>query len=209
MSELLGIHDYWTFISAVLVFLALPGPGTFCLLASTGRHGVRGGYVSLAGLILGDQMLMWLAVAGVAALLQAHPTVFHGLQYVGAAYLCYLGLILILPAKAGADVSAAVPFPGARDFARGLLVTLVNPKAIVFYMAFFPLFINPATHRGLSTFVAMALSIAVCTLLYCSLLIFAGSLLASRLGRLPRVTLMARRLAGMFLIGFGVKLTIG
>ena len=84
----MGIRDLWTFLVAVLVFLALPGPGTFTLLTATGRGGVRGGYTALAGLLVGDQILMWLALAGVAALLKANPLVFHAVQYLGAAYRC-------------------------------------------------------------------------------------------------------------------------
>jgi len=204
MSDFFGIQNYWTFITAVLVFLALPGPGTFCLLASTGRHGAPGGLAALLGIIVGDQILMWLAVAGVAALLQANPLLFRGLQYAGAAYLCYLGLMLMLPGKGG--VTHAVPFPMAHDFRRGLLVTLINPKAIVFYMAFFPLFIHPETHRGLSTFVAMAASIAVCTVFYGGALVLAGNALAQRLRGMPAVTAWATRLAGLCLVGLGVKL---
>lgn len=206
MSELLGIRDYWAFIGAVLVFLALPGPGTYCLLTSAARNGVAGGYACLGGLLLGDQALMWLAVAGVAAILQAHPLAFHALQYFGAAYLCYLGWRLIWPGdNAGGSI---VPFSGFRDFKRGFFVTLVNPKAIVFYMAFFPLFIHPDSHRGISSFVAMALSILVCTILYGSLLIFAGNVLAQCMRGSPRVSDFANKMAGLFLIGFGVKLTV-
>lgn len=205
MTEFFGIHDYWTFVGAVLVFLALPGPGTFCILASVSRNGLRGGYACLAGIILGDQVLMWLAVAGVAALLQAHSAWFQGGQILGAVYLCYIGISL-LRARSG-EGAAVVPFPAARDFRRGFLVTLVNPKAIVFYMAFFPLFIHPASHRGMVTFVAMAASIAVCTVLYGSLLVLGGHALAARLRGMPRVGSVANKLAGLCLVGFGVKLT--
>ena len=88
----MGIQDLWTFLVAVLVFLALPGPGTFTLLTATGRGGVRGGYTALAGLLVGDQILMWLALAGVAALLKANPLVFHAVQFLGAAYLVWVGI---------------------------------------------------------------------------------------------------------------------
>jgi len=206
MSDMFGINDFWSFVGAVLIFLALPGPGTFCLLASTARNGLAGGYASLLGLILGDQVLMWMAVAGVAAVLQAHPLLFNGLQYLGAAYLVYLGIRLIWPGRN--QDAPPIPFANARDFKRGLLVTLVNPKAIGFYMAFLPLFIDPATHPGLPTFAAMAATIALCTLIYCTVLIFVGNVMSQRLREMPRVTLFAGRIAGIFLIAFGVKLTI-
>lgn len=201
----LGITDIWQLVLATMVFLILPGPGTFCVLTSAGRNGLRGGFASLAGLMTGDAVLMFLAAIGVAALLQANPLLFQGMQYIGAAYLAWLGFRL-LTAKNG-EGAAAVPFSNAADFRRGFLVTIVNPKAIVFYMAFFPLFIDPATQQGGLTFVSMGAVISGCTLLYGSLLVVAGNAAARRLARNRRIAAYASRAAGVFLIGFGIKLT--
>jgi threonine/homoserine/homoserine lactone efflux protein len=201
----IGITDVWQLIIATMVFLMLPGPGTFCVLTCTGQHGLRGGFTSLAGLMLGDAVLMFLAAIGVAALLQANPMLFKGMQYLGAAYLAWLGFKL-LTAKAGQG-AAVVPFSNAADFRRGFLVTLINPKAIVFYMAFFPLFIDPATHRGSLTFITMGAVISCCTLFYGSLLVLVGNAAAKRLARNRRIASFASRAAGIFLIGFGIKLT--
>lgn len=201
----LGITDVWQLIAATIVFLMLPGPGTFCVLTSTARHGLRGGYASLAGLMVGDAALMFLAAIGVAALLQANPVLFKGMQYLGAAYLAWLGFKLLTAKEEGGN--AAVPFSNAADFRRGFLVTLINPKAIVFYMAFFPLFIDPAAHRGALTFVTMGATISACTLFYGSLLVIAGNAAAQRLARNRRIAGYASKAAGVFLIGFGIKLT--
>ncbi|HEY0848157.1 MAG TPA: leucine efflux protein LeuE [Noviherbaspirillum sp.] len=201
----IGIPDIWQLIVATMVFLMLPGPGTFCVLTCTGQHGLRGGFASLFGLMLGDAALMFLAAIGVAALLQANPLLFQALQYLGAAYLAYLG-IKLLTAKKG-EGSAVVPFSNAADFRRGFLVTIINPKAIVFYMAFFPIFIDPATHQGATTFVAMGTVISTCTLFYGSLLVLIGNAAARRLAHNRRIAAFASRAAGLFLIGFGIKLT--
>ncbi|HJV86682.1 MAG TPA: leucine efflux protein LeuE [Noviherbaspirillum sp.] len=201
----LGITDIWQLIAATMVFLMLPGPGTFCVLTCTGQRGVRGGYASLFGLMLGDAVLMFLAAIGVAALLQANPLLFKGLQYLGAAYLAYLGIRLLTAKKE--QGGTFVPFSNAADFRRGFLVTLINPKAIVFYMAFFPLFIDPATHQGSTTFIAMGAVISSCTLFYGSLLVLVGNAAARRLARNRRIAAFATRMAGIFLIGFGIKLT--
>ncbi len=203
----MGIHDPWTFVAAVVLFLALPGPGTFALLTASGRGGVRGGYTALAGLLLGDQVLMWLAVAGVAALLAAHPTLFRAVQYLGASYLVWVGIGL-WRARAARAPGAVALVPG-HYFRQGLLITLLNPKAIVFYMAFFPLFVDPATQRGLPTFATMAALIAVIGVAYCSLLILLGHALARRVGRHPRLGAGLRRAAGACLVGFGVRLGTG
>lgn len=201
----MGITDLRQLVVATMVFLMLPGPGTFCVLTSTGKHGMRGGFVSLAGLMLGDVVLMFLAAIGVAALLQANPILFKGMQYLGAAYLAYLGIKLVIVKKEQGAV--AVPFSNVADFRRGFLVTLINPKAIVFYMAFFPLFIDPATHQGSTTFVAMGTVISSCTLFYGSLLVLVGNIAARRLARNRRIAAYASKAAGIFLIGFGIKLT--
>jgi threonine/homoserine/homoserine lactone efflux protein len=200
----MGITDVWQLVVAAMVFLMLPGPGTFCVLTCTARNGVRGGFASVAGLMLADGMLMFLAAAGVATLLKANPLAFRAMQYLGAAYLAWLGVRLLV---ARGEASGVVPFSSAADFRRGFLVTSVNPKAIVFYMAFFPLFIDPAAHRGSVTFLAMAAIIATCTLCYCSLLIFVGNAAAARLKQHRRLARLANQLAGVFLIGFGIKLT--
>lgn len=203
----MGIQDLWTFVAAVLVFLALPGPGTFTLLAATGRGGVRGGYTALFGLLLGDQILMWLAVAGVAALLKANPLVFHAVQYLGAAYLVWIGIGLLRQPRALGEEGGIRLTPG-HYFRQAVLINLLNPKAIIFYMAFLPLFIDPARHQGVVTFATMALIIFVMGLAYCSVLIGVGNLLRRRILQHPRVGLWLRRVAGVFLIGFGVRLGV-
>lgn len=202
---MLGIADYGAFCAAIIVFLALPGPGTFALLGSLARAGFRGGVAATLGLIAGDQVLLWLAVAGVSTLLAAHPLALGVIQYVGAAYLVVVGLRLLLcrsrlPAEAATE--------RGREARRAFFVTLLNPKAIVFYMAFFPLFVDPARHHGLATFAVMAATIAALTFLYAAIVVLLTRRLADRLRASPRVTHAMERLAGVVLVGFGIKLAL-
>ncbi|MDO8298403.1 leucine efflux protein LeuE [Lacisediminimonas sp.] len=201
----LGVTDPWQLIATTAAFLMLPGPGTMCLLTCTSQRGVRGGYAALFGLMLADAVLMLLAALGVAALLQANPRWFTGVQYLGAAYLCWLGLRLLLAKGEGGGVVLA--FSNLADLRRGFMVTLLNPKAIVFYMAFFPLFIDPATHRGAPTFIAIGTIILVCTLIWGSLLVLAGNAAASRLKNNRKIAALSSKFAGLFLIGFGIKMS--
>ncbi len=201
---MLGIADYGAFCAAVLVFLMLPGPGTFALLTSTGKGGFRAGAAATLGVIAGDQVLMWLAVAGVAALLAAHPAVFHGVQYLGAAYLAWIGVKLLLARGGGGASPIRIE---AHHYARqAFLITLLNPKAIVFYMAFFPLFVDPARHQGLTTFVAMAATIAAITAAYCLLLCAFARAVGEQVRRHRTLARALEKLAGVFLIGFGIRL---
>jgi leucine efflux protein len=200
---MLGIADYGAFCAAILVFLALPGPGTFALLTSTGKGGFRAGAAATLGVIAGDQVLLWLAVAGVAALLAAHPLLFKAVQYLGAAYLAWIGLKLIFAREGSASPIRIEP----RHYARqAFLITLLNPKAIVFYMAFFPLFIDPATHRGMVTFGTMAVTIALITAVYCLVLCAFANAVTARVKANRRLAKGLERAAGLFLVGFGVRL---
>lgn len=201
-----GIADYWAFVIAVIVFLAIPGPGNLAIITSTSKGRIAGGLAATAGVIAGDQVLMWLAVAGVAALLTSNPPVFSLVQYAGAIYLAYLGLRMIIARPGGAPILHMEP---RRFFRQGMLITLLNPKAIVFYMAFFPLFVDPAKHRGLVTFGAMALTIACLTFIYCVIVILITHFAAERMRASPRVSGLLNKLAGTLLLAFGVKLAIG
>ncbi len=200
---MLGIGDYGAYCAAILLFLALPGPGTFALLTSTAKGGLRGGTAATLGIILGDQVLLWLAVAGVAALLAANPAVFQGVQYLGAAYLVWIGLKLVFARPGSASPVRIEPHHYARQ---AFLITLLNPKAIVFYMAFFPLFIDPAQHRGAITFAAMAATIAVITAVYCLALAIFAEAISARLKAHAGAGRLLERLAGIFLVGFGLRL---
>jgi len=200
-----GIADYGSFVVAVIVFLMIPGPGNLALITSTGKGGVAGGLAATFGVIAGDQVLMWLAVAGVAALLTAWPPAFHAVQWLGAAYLAWLGLRMLRARHGDAPVLDIKPH---HYFHQALMITLLNPKAIVFYMAFFPLFVDPARHQGLTTFAVMAATIATLTFAYGLIVTLLTHRLAERLRARPSVSLALNRLAGVFLIGFGVKLVL-
>jgi leucine efflux protein len=200
-----GIADYPSFVVAVIVFLMIPGPGNLALITSTGKGGLRGGFACIGGLIAGDQVLMWLAVAGVAALLTAYPPAFRAVQWLGAGYLAWLGFRMII-AKAGDK--PVLQMKPHHYFRQTLLITLLNPKAIVFYMAFFPLFVDPLHHRGLLTFGVMAATIALLTFIYGLTVVLLTHRLAERLRANPRISSTLQKLAGIFLIGFGIKLAL-
>jgi leucine efflux protein len=198
-----GISDFGAYCAAILVFLPLPGPGTFALLTATGKGGFRAGAAATAGVIAGDQILLWLAVAGVAALLATHPSVFQAVQYAGAAYLCWIGLKLLRTQDGATPI---VQMEAGRYFRQATLITVLNPKAIVFYMAFFPLFIDPARHQEVVTFAAMAATIAILTAAYCLTLCAFARAIAAKVLAHRQVATWLERLAGVFLIGFGIRL---
>lgn len=200
-----GVADYPSFVIAVIVFLMIPGPGNLALITSTSKGRIAGGLAATLGLMAGDQVLMWLAVAGVAALLAAWPPAFRAVQWLGAGYLAWLGLRMLI-AKAGD--APVLNIRAGQYFRQAFSITLLNPKAIVFYMAFFPLFVDPAQHAGIATFGVMAATIAALTFLYGLVVTLLTHRLAERLRADPRIGRLLGKTAGVFMIGFGVKLAL-
>ena len=149
---------------------------------------------------------MWSAVAGVAALLAAYPDAFHFVQWVGAAYLAWLGAKMLLAKPGSAPVLNIKP----RHYLRqAFMITLLNPKAILFYMAFFPLFVDPVRQQGLLTYGLMALTIAVLSFAYGLVAVLLTHFLAQRVRANPLISRVLEKVAGLFLVGFGVKLALG
>jgi len=124
-------------------------------------------------------------------------------QWVGAAYLAYLGGV-ILTSKPGAPLPVNIR---PRQYLRqALLITLLNPKAILFYMAFFPLFVDPVRQQGLLTYGFMAATIAALTFAYGLGATLLTHFFAERVRANPRIGQVLEKVAGVFLIGFGLKL---
>jgi leucine efflux protein len=200
-----GIADYGAFVVAIIVFLAIPGPGNLALLTATGKGGVRSGMAATLGVIVGDQVLLWLAVAGLSAVLINYPSLYSSVKWAGAAYLIGLGYSLFNIKPGDAPV---LDMKADHYFRQALFITVLNPKAIVFYMAFFPLFVDPAIHLGLLTFVAIAATIAVLTLLYGLVVVLLVHHLGARVRANPMASVMLNKVAGVLLMGFGLKLAL-
>ena len=202
---MLGVTDYGTFVVTVIVFLAIPGPGNLALVTSTSKGGIAGGLAATFGVILGDQVLMWSAVAGVAALLSAYPDAFAAVQWLGAAYLAWLGIKMLLAKPGAAPVIHIKP----RHYLRqALMITLLNPKAILFYMAFFPLFVDPVRQQGMTTYGLMAVTIAALTFCYGLCATALTHFLAEHMLANPMIGRVLEKVAGLFLVGFGIKLAL-
>ncbi len=202
---MVGKSGYGAFAVALGLLLFWPGPGNLALISSASKGGVAGGLASVLGLLLGDQILLWLTVAGVAALLKTYPPLFMVLKGLGAAYLVWLGYKMIT-AKPGEGTTVQIT-PG-RYFRETLFITLLNPKAIMFYFAFFPQFIDPVHHQGWITFAVMASTIAVLGFIYCFGVVLITHFMAERLRANPAVSGVLQKLAGLCLIGFGLKLVV-
>lgn len=200
-----GIADYGSFVVAIIIFLAIPGPGNLALLTATGKGGQGAGVAVTFGVIMGDQVLLWLAVAGLSAVLLNYPSLYGSIRWMGAAYLAGLGYSLYKAQPGDAPVLNMQP---RQYFRQGFFITVLNPKAIVFYMAFFPLFVDPAIHLGVLTFVVMAATIAALTLTYGLVVVVLTHRFAERVRNNPLASTVLNKVAGILLIGFGLKLAL-
>jgi threonine/homoserine/homoserine lactone efflux protein len=146
-----------------------------------------------------------MALAGLAAVLATSPVAFEAVQWLGAIYLFWLGAKMLLAKPGAAPVLNIKPYHYLRQ---ALVITLLNPKAIVFYMAFFPLFVDPVQNRGLVTFAFLAATIAVLAFLYCVVAILLTHFLAERLRTNRYISFALEKLAGLCLVGFGLRLAL-
>lgn len=201
-----GIHNYTGFILAVLVFQMIPGPGTLTILKATARNGITAGMGTVFGTLGGDLLFMLAAMLGLAAALAAHPQLLGALQWIGVGYLGWIGLQLLCGNAAADPAATAKHQSGWAFFREGFLVCLTNPKAIMFFMAFFPLFMN-ADSTAL-TLAAMLAHVSLLSLAWQTLLVFAGNAVARRLAHVHGLRVLARRLAGVALLGFGLRLAL-
>jgi leucine efflux protein len=200
-----GIQHYTSFVTAILIFQLLPGPGTLAILNATARGGIRAGMGAVLGTLLGDFLYMTSAVLGLAAVLAAYPIAFSAMRWFGIAYLIWVGITLIRSAAGGAVVETEA-MSGWLHFRRAFAVSLTNPKVIMFFLAFFPLFLQ-AEARAWTLGVMMA-HVTLLSFLYQAGLVLIGNAAARRLSRARALRAVATRLAGVALIGFGLRLAL-
>ena len=198
------IQNYGSFIAATLVFQAIPGAGTIAILYSTARNGRAAGMYSVLGTLAGDFLAMVAAVAGLAAVMQANPILFLGLQWFGAVYVFWMGAQLLLRSPQNTTAVPSGTWTAWSYFRRAFIVSLTNPKVILFFVAFFPLFLKP--QASAITLPAMMLHVSVLSLIYQTALVLVGNMLAVRLQRWVHARQMATRLAGAILVGLSAQL---
>ncbi|AOI57171.1 leucine efflux protein LeuE [Burkholderia diffusa] len=214
----LGITDIWTYVFGVIFIVLLPGPNSMYVLSLAAQRGVKAGYRAACGVFLGDTVLMVLSAAGVASLLKANPLLFSVVKYGGAAYLLYIGAGMLrgawqkLRARADAPADAPRAVDGERSFdkpfRKALIVSLLNPKAILFFISFFIQFVDPAFPHPALSFVVLGAIAQCASFLYLSTLIFAGARLAEHFRRRRKLAAGAASSVGGLFIGFSVKLAL-
>jgi len=200
------IQNYESFVAAILVFQLIPGPGTLAILNATARNGITAGLGAVLGTLLGDMAYMIAAIVGLAAVMKANPALFQGLQWFGVAYLGWMGLQLLRQPVSSDNSSPETRKSAWVYFRQAFTVGLTNPKVVLFFVAFFPLFLR--ADASALTLGVMIAHVTLISFLYQAGLVLVGNAVARRLRSLPLVRKLATRLAGTALLGFGVKLAL-
>ncbi len=216
-----GVTDLWTYVIGAFGIILLPGPNSLYVLSVATARGVRAGFQGAYGVLVGDTVLLLFTALGAASLLRTHPTAFMVVKYAGAAYLCWIGLNLLRGALAELRAPAnALPEQTPKTttvsnesgahlqnpFRRALVISLLNPKAILFLLSFFVQFIDPAYAQPEVPFLILSAILMSFSALYLAVLIFAGARLAHTFSQRRRLSGGLSSLVGGLFVWFGSKL---
>ena len=209
-----GVTDLWTYVIGAFGIILLPGPNSLFVLSVATARGVKSGMQGALGVFVGDSILLTFTALGAASLLRTHPALFMVVKYVGAAYLAWLGLNLLWgaiqkwshPDVAQAAAAAETPAHLAHPFKRALVISLLNPKAILFLLSFFVQFIDPCYDMPAIPFLILSTILMAFSALYLFGLIFAGARLARGFSRRKRLASSLSGAVGAMFVWFGSKL---
>lgn len=202
------------FIVAGWLLNLTPGPDVLYIVSSALKSGVRAGIVAALGIVSGCFMHVFAAALGVGALLATSATAFAVLKWVGAAYLMWMGVKLLLAKGGGssivpAGVSAEVVAVNLwRVFRQGFLTNVLNPKVALFFLAFVPQFIAPGTEDKVSAFLLLGLLFNLNSLPINFGYAWLAGWASRRVGAVQRAMHWMDRAAGVMFVGFGLRLAM-
>jgi threonine/homoserine/homoserine lactone efflux protein len=206
---MLGIHDYWLFvITGVLLNLA-PGQDTFYIVGRSLAQGTRIGIVSALGINAGSIVHTFAAAIGLSAILAASASAFTVLKLVGAAYLVYLGVRMLMASSAASSHTATLPARSSwTAFRQGMLTNLLNPKVALFFLAFMPQFIDAQSTTKVLAFLVLGATFVFTGTTWCMIPALAAGSSRDAFARRPkRVALISRVTGGVFVL-LGLRLAL-
>jgi leucine efflux protein len=219
-----GVTDLWTYVIGAFGIILLPGPNSLYVLSVASARGVRAGFQGAYGVFVGDAILLLCTALGAAGVLRTYPAMFMVVKYVGVAYLAWIGFNLLRAAladlRARPDAQAGVssasnPIASSpadnsahlqRPFRRALVISLLNPKAILFLLSFFVQFIDTSYAHPEVPFLILSAILMTFSALYLSVLIFTGARLAQGFAQHKRLSAVLTSLVGGLFVWFGAKL---
>lgn len=208
-----GVTDIWTYVIGAFGIILLPGPNSLFILSVATARGVKAGYQGAFGVFLGDVVLLALTALGATGLLHTYPALFIFVKYAGAAYLTWVGLNLVWAAirkwrltDTPEEMDSIVPAHLRHPFKRALLISVLNPKAILFLLSFFVQFIDPSYPNPAIPFLILSAIVMTFSALYLSVLIFMGATLAQGFRSRKNLSASLSSAVGALFVWFGLKL---
>ena len=206
---MVGVHDFWLFIVSGLLLNIAPGPDTAYIVGRSVQLGWRGGVLAALGISAGCLSHVFAAAIGLSALLVASATAFSAVKWLGAAYLCYVGLTMLLSRPKNSEaVLAREAVPLSRVFWLGALTNALNPKVALFFLAFLPQFVDvDAPHKPLA-FLVLGLIFIFNGTLWCLAVAFAAARAAGGVRRSSRMVSWVNRGLGALFVYLGVRIAL-
>ena len=197
------------FLGAAILLAIAPGPGMLYVLARSLAGGRREGLLSALGTFCGGMVHVFAAAAGISIILAKSAAAFATVKYLGAAYLCFLGIRMILDARKDEPISLADLRQRRSPFWQGILTEALNPKTALFFLSFIPQFVNRGTGHVFVQFVLLGtFSVALNTTADIVVSLLAGPL-GERIRNSARFRRRQRTLTGAIMIGLGTYLALG
>lgn len=214
-----GIDNYWGFLAAGVLLNLTPGADSLYIIMRSISKGPQAGVFSALGIISGILVHTLLAALGLSVLLASYPLAFTMVKYLGALYLCYLGIRLLWP-KQSTQVSEQLPKDVMSEaklgvkhginqwqiYKQGILTNVLNPKVALFFLAFFPQFIDPNYGNAMLSFSLLGLSFAVTSLVWCVSLALLAAKFSEQLRQNPSIECWLNKISGVVFIALGLRL---
>ncbi len=210
-----GIENYLGFVLAAILLNLTPGTDTMYIITRSVSHGSAAGFYSVLGIISGILVHTVFAALGLSIILINSPLAFTIVKYVGASYLCYLGIKMLMskqPSLLANHLPKSSPSAPANSIAhwqiykQGVLTNVFNPKVALFFLAFFPQFIDPNYAHSALSFLILGLSFALTGFVWCSCLALLASKFSANLRKNPAIEVILNKISGVVFVGLGVKL---
>jgi threonine/homoserine/homoserine lactone efflux protein len=206
--ESFGIQHYEAFLLASIALNLTPGLDTFYILTRSGREGHAVGLAAALGINAGCIVHTLAAVLGISAILMTSALAFSVLKYLGAAYLVWIGLRMLLSRSATRQPTETRGRGFGAAFRQGMFTNVLNPKVALFFLAFLPQFVSMhATHPQIGL-VLLGVSFIGTGMTWSTVLALAGGRIHRLLTTKPKLGQWMDRLCGTVLLAFGVKLAL-
>jgi threonine/homoserine/homoserine lactone efflux protein len=199
---------FFLFLTAAVLLAIAPGPGMLYVLARSLAGGKREGALSALGTFLGGMVHVFAAALGVSIILARSALAFAAVKYIGAAYLCFLGVRMILDGRRDnrADLSATALKPARNPLWQGVATEVLNPKTALFFLSFIPQFVARGEGHVFLQFVTLGtISVALNTTADLIVIALAGPL-GERIRASTKFRRRQRTVTGAIMIGLGTYL---